>query len=427
MFKNSFRYWACQLGGWGGWALLNVFIAYQFAAEKYLTPVPKRNLFFIAMAIDLVWCVLASHLLRSILKRANWMRFSLQKVLLVFLFGVVCSGLLAYYGSKYTGERSGNSFDKYERDENLVKAQKMEAELGIVNVDYFHGKNDPSIQKAIAKIKSNYGWARNENGEWEYTEMRKGREFWGIVFTMILFSLWLLIYFVWHYINKNRNDQLDKLKLESTVKELQLKTIKSHINPHFIFNSLNSIRALVDENPQRARKAITELSNILRSSMQAEKMETVTLERELDIVSDYLALEQMRFEERLKIEMDIDENTLSQPIPPMMLQTLVENAIKHGISKQISGGVVRVVSQFKGAHHELIVQNTGQLNGVINSDGFGIRSTEDRLNLLYQGKAGFSIQNIDGNMVESKIIMPLASNLQLSTITDRKKLSGSKL
>ncbi len=144
----------------------------------------------------------------------------------------------------------------------------------------------------------------------------------------------MLIYIVYHYVEKNRNDQLDRLKLETTVKELELKTIKSHINPHFIFNSLNSIRALVDENPKRARRAITELSNILRSSMQAEKSETVTLERELDIVKDYLALEQMRFEERLKIEFDIDEDTLQQQVPPMMLQTLVENAIKHGISKQ---------------------------------------------------------------------------------------------
>ena len=115
--------------------------------------------------------------------------------------------------------------------------------------------------------------------------------------------------------------------MEALVKSLELNTIKAHINPHFIFNALNSIRALIDENPQRARNAITELSNILRSSMQTEKMETVPFERELNIVKDYLALENMRFEDRLKVEYDIDEDTLNQPVPPMMLQTLVENAI----------------------------------------------------------------------------------------------------
>jgi len=226
-----------------------------------------------------------------------------------------------------------------------------------------------------------------------------------------LILVWNLIYFIYHYVESNRRQQLDTLRLEAVVKSLELKTIKSHINPHFIFNALNSIRALVDENPQRARTAITELSNILRSSMQAEKMETVPLQQELDIVKDYLALEHMRFEERLQIEMNIDENTLSQPVPPMMLQTLVENAIKHGISKQINGGMIRIISDFKNGHHELVVQNSGKLNGHKgnNDEGFGIKSTQDRLNLLYQGKANFEIHDIEGSMVESKIIMPVSS------------------
>jgi len=227
----------------------------------------------------------------------------------------------------------------------------------------------------------------------------------------ILF-IWNLIYYAYHYIERNRRNEMATLKLQTVVKELELKTIKSHINPHFIFNALNSIRALVDENPERARTAITELSNILRSSMQAEKLETVSLEKELNIVEDYLALEQMRFEERLKIEMNIDEDTLNQPVPPMMLQTLVENAIKHGISKKMSGGVIRIISDFKNGNHELIVQNTGQLNGQLNKEGFGIQSTQDRLNLLYHGKATFTLKNLDNDMVQSTVIMPTV-NLKL--------------
>ena len=101
-----------------------------------------------------------------------------------------------------------------------------------------------------------------------------------------LLFIWNLIYYTYHFIERNRRQEVDTLKLQSVVKELELKTIKSHINPHFIFNALNSIRAMVDENPSRARTAITELSNILRSSMQAEKLETVPLERELNIVKD---------------------------------------------------------------------------------------------------------------------------------------------
>jgi LytS/YehU family sensor histidine kinase len=232
----------------------------------------------------------------------------------------------------------------------------------------------------------------------------------------LLFFIWSLIYFVYHYVSKSRKQQLDTLQLESLVKELELQTIKAHINPHFIFNSLNSIRALVDENPERARRAITELSNILRSSMQADKSEAVSMARELDIVKDYLALENMRFEDRLSIEYNIDEDTLTLPVPPMMLQTLVENAIKHGISKQIHGGVVRIVSIMKDGFHELTVQNTGYLNGHINNEarpddstgkGFGLSSTTNRLHLLYGNKAKFEIKQSTPSLVEARVQIPV--------------------
>jgi len=226
---------------------------------------------------------------------------------------------------------------------------------------------------------------------------------------MWLLLVWNMIYFIYHYVENGRKQKLDTIRLESMVKSLELQTIKSHINPHFIFNALNSIRALVDENPQRARRAITELSNILRSSMQTEKLETVPLEQELNIVRDYLALEQMRFEERLHIKMDIDESTLDLPVPPMMLQTLVENAIKHGISKQISGGTIEIQSTLHNNLHKLIVRNSGKLNGSdpVHKTGFGIRSTHDRLSLLYQGKADFQINEAGNGMVESIISMPV--------------------
>jgi two-component system, LytTR family, sensor kinase len=253
---------------------------------------------------------------------------------------------------------------------------------------------------------------RNVDGEILYA---KGYTYWyatwllvlnNALLYLLLFFIWNLIYFVYHYVEKSRKQQLDTLHLEALVRDLELKTIKAHINPHFIFNSLNSIRALVDENPQRARAAITELSNILRNSMQAEKLQTVTFEKELGIVKDYLALENMRFEDRLRVEYQIDEDTLDQPVPPMMLQTLVENAIKHGISKQISGGIVRIVSDFKGNFHELLVQNTGHLNGGANHEGFGLSSTNDRLNLLYGDKAKFQIKQLTPSLVEAKVLIP---------------------
>lgn len=229
-----------------------------------------------------------------------------------------------------------------------------------------------------------------------------------IFFAFVYLFMWNCIYFIYHYIQKNRKQQLDTLKLEALVKELELKTIKSHINPHFIFNALNSIRALIDENPERARTAITELSNILRSSMQAEKSETVSLRKELNIVKDYLALEHIRFEDRLQVVYEVDEDTLDLPVPPMMLQTLVENAIKHGISKQMDGGIVKITSAFHEEYHQLTIENTGFLNGSINVDGFGLASTQNRLQLMFGEKAHFQITEIRNNMVEAKIQIPVS-------------------
>ena len=405
MRRSNIRYWICQLLGWGGWTLINIFFANLFAHDVYLEPTQKRRVFYAAMFIEFCWAILATHFLRLGLKKLQWMRLPIEKVLMVFIAGVCVTGLLEYYAARGTAILTKNSLVEYERNENFQKAVQKEKNL---NLEAQHSSStDPYHIQAVSNIKKSTGWFRDKSGNWQYEDQRRGRFWWDIIFTFLLVALWLLLYMVWHYLEKNRNDQVDRLTLEKTVKELEVKTIKSHINPHFIFNSLNSIRALVDENPERARKAITELSNILRSSMQVEKMETVPLEKELDIVKDYLALEHMRFEERLKIEMDIDEDTLQQPVPPMMLQTLVENAIKHGISKNIKGGTVRVISHFRNDEHELIVQNSGHLNGERNENGFGIKSTEDRLRFLYFGKAHFEIINLDGDMVQSKVTMPV--------------------
>lgn len=406
MRKSNVRYWLCQITGWGVWGLIIVYFNFVVWGDRLREQGgQKENL--ISLAIFLLFGILATHILRFILKKTNWLKFTINRIVLLSVVSVGATGVFLHYGSDYIEKHSGYSYEQFVINKRLDKAKKMEAQFGLDSLTYYKDKaytTDSSIQKGISEIKKTTGWSRNKQGEW-VREVRS--DVVGIYYNTLLIAIWMLIYIVYHYVEKNRNSELDRLKLETTVKELELKTIKSHINPHFIFNSLNSIRALVDENPKRARRAITELSNILRSSMQAEKSETVTLERELDIVKDYLALEQMRFEERLKIELEIDEDTLQQQVPPMMLQTLVENAIKHGISKQIKGGVVRVIAAFNDNDLELLVQNTGQLSATPNGDGFGIKSTQDRLNLMYQGKAVFSIRNLGTAMVESKVTIPV--------------------
>ena len=408
MAKMKLRYWLCQLLGWGVWGIIIIYFNLVVFADRFEEQGGKKE-FLISLLAFLVFGILSTHVLRTIITKTNWLKYSFNNIFILFVAGVGASGMLLFLGEKAWDNYSPYSQERFIREQRLDKAKKIEESAGLNKIPYYSNSKlvtDTARLKVISEIKKNTWWHRNKSGNWKYENKA---ELLGLYQNLLLVALWMLIYIVYHYVQRNRNDQMDRLRLESTVKELELKTIKSHINPHFIFNSLNSIRALVDENPSRARRAVTELSNILRSSMQAEKLETVSLEKELGIVSDYLALEHMRFEERLKVEMDIDEDTLGQQIPPMMLQTLVENAIKHGISKKIAGGFVKIISDFKDDHHELIVQNTGQLNGDINKDGFGIQSTEDRLNLLYHGKASFQIKNLNDNVVESKVILPVNS------------------
>lgn len=344
MFKRISKYWWCQLLGWSAYFVINIFFAYSFAGDVETS--------YVINLLLIIGCgLLATHVFRSILVRVNWFQYSYEGQMLLFFTLTISSGVVLYIEYVIIGNLFRNSW---------------------------HQKafTDPKMVNDLLSI-------------------------------FLITGIWWLIYFVWHYIERSGNAQVDKLKLESTVKELELKTIKAQLNPHFIFNALNSIRALVDENPKRARTAITELSNILRSSMQVDKAETVSLQNELNIVKDYLALETIRFEERLQVRYNIDHETLVLPIPPMMLQTLVENAIKHGISRIITGGTVIISSHVKNMQHEITVKNTGQIREEETGHGFGLQSTRQRLSLLYGNKASFDIYNTNDETVEAKVLMPL--------------------
>ena len=222
----------------------------------------------------------------------------------------------------------------------------------------------------------------------------------------VIFVFWSLIYFGFHFFDNYKKTEIQNLKLEANSKEVELNKLKSQLNPHFMFNSMNSIRALVDEDPKKAKVAITQLSNILRNTLMMHKNKFISLEEELVLVKDYLELEHIRFEERLNFKFDIDPNTLSLNIPPMMIQTLVENGIKHGISKYQEGGQITILSRKIDSDFKIEIINTGQLMENSKSDsGFGIANTTNRLELLFGKKALFTLKNLDDKNVISEIFI----------------------
>ena len=227
-----------------------------------------------------------------------------------------------------------------------------------------------------------------------------------ILSLVLIFIIWSVIYFGFHFFDNYKKTEIQNLRLEATSKEVELNKLKSQLNPHFMFNSMNSIRALVDEDPKKAKIAITQLSNILRNTLMMNKNKYITLEDELALVKDYLELEHVRFEERLTFNFDIDPQTLALNIPPMMIQTLVENGIKHGISKYPEGGSISIVSLKTGSDFKIEIINTGQLGDITKTDsGFGVANTTNRLELLFGKKASFSLKNLDEKNVISEIII----------------------
>jgi sensor histidine kinase YesM len=227
-----------------------------------------------------------------------------------------------------------------------------------------------------------------------------------IVSINFVFIVWSLIYFLIHYIKNYRLSEIENLRWQASVVEIELNKLKSQLNPHFIFNSMNSIRALVDEDPSKSKEAITQLSNILRNTLLMGKKRLIPFSEEMLLVKDYLNLETTRFEERLTTKYDIDATALDYEIPPMLLQTIVENGIKHGISKLPEGGEISINAKVTDDKMQIEVINCGQLSSQKSETGFGIINTKQRLHLIFGDKASLLLTNYDSKKVLTKIILP---------------------
>lgn len=363
MFIGKKLYWRFQIVGWLGFFLFQYFLlSYQGGVRH----TPQPNMFLTHALCPAIIGFFVSHIIRIFTLRLNILAKKLLSQIFWFVAFVIISSFISSVLEVF--------FLKF-----------LNTELPMA-VEHFE---NGSYIKMITLVVSN-----------------------GIIWCLYYF-IWSTLYLMYHYIIMNRKQEIDTLKLKTHVKELELKTIKTHINPHFIFNALNGIRAMVDENPQRAREAITELSNILRSSINIDKWETVPLTDELNIIKDYLALEQMRFEDRLMVTYDISDDTTGQHIPPMILQMLVENAIKHGISKEINGGLVKITSNLSENFLVLTVENSGRLEEQKHNGGFGIKSINERLKLMYADSAHFQITQSAQNIVTATLKLPLSNKTDL--------------
>lgn len=323
-------YWLAQLIGWFSYSGLIVFSVYNNDANKIDT------LFLLNVFVAIAAGISVTHLQRTFYIKMGWLGMRLPPLIPRLLIASIVSSILIAAidnGSDYL--------------------------TGLIEPD----QSTFSISRMVVNVLA--------------------------ILVLVLF--WNALYFTFHFFQKSRKQEISNLELEASNKESELKNLRSQLNPHFLFNSLNSIRALIDEEPKKAKMSITTLSNLLRQSLVLGRENLVALESEIDLAKSYLELEKIRFEERLEVEWILTPGLESFQIPPFSLQMMVENAIKHGISNLKDGGSVKISALETDNEIIIIVENSGTLKGIVDL-GVGIQNIKQRLALQYGNGAEFSLR-----------------------------------
>lgn len=340
-------YWLCQLIGWGG------LLAF------WLTPLPLRNVSIrhevIFALLDTTSGVALTHLLRiaflyHLLRPRSWSALLFRIVPWLVIAALAQAGLLFSFVS---GIPSPEALDHIYSGESSL----------LIYVDL-------------------------------------------LTLTTPLFLIWSGFYFGLRYYRQYQTAQLDRLRLDAAVKESELRALKAQLNPHFLFNSLNSLRALIPQNLTAPRETLTLLADLLRASLNSGHEETIPLGRELETVDHYITLEQLRFEHRLTIQRTVDPAALAWPVPPFLVQTLIENAVKFGISTREPGGQITLEAAVRAGHLHLRIFNPGTIDGASASTGLGLKNARARLALLFGPAARLTLTQAAPDLVVAELVLP---------------------
>lgn len=341
-------YWKCQLVGWSAAGLYWGYTGYLAGNFSFVLAVVH----FIG---DLAMYILLTHLFRNLSLKHQWHRLSTGKLLIRLIPAILILGL----------------------DFMLITISKT----------YFVRT---FFDTGFAETYHNYFVA-----QWLTI----------LVTGVRLMAIWLLAYYLYHFAQREITATKESARLALIAKDAQLDNLTAQLNPHFFFNSLNNIKALVLSDPQSARRAIDLLSELLRTSLY--KRDTlISLKDEVGLVNDYLELEKIRFEKRLQTKISIEDRLLQIPVLPLSIQTLVENAIKHGISTRKDGGSISVNISEENGILTTSVQNSGTLKNR-GSWGLGLKNLSDRLSLQFSGRASFELACEDQQNVIATIKTPV--------------------
>jgi two-component system LytT family sensor kinase len=237
------------------------------------------------------------------------------------------------------------------------------------------------------------------------------RMYWLHYVVLYLVMYWLVVFgqLGWHYYHRYREREVETAQLQRELIEARLEALRMQLNPHFLFNTLHAISALIHERPEAADRVVARLSELLRLSLDQTKPQEVPLSEELAFLDRYLEIEQTRFAERLKIEKEIATDVQEALVPYLILQPLVENAIRHGIEPREDIGLVRISACRRDGRLELRIRDNG--NGLpgkepFTQEGIGLSNTRSRLRHLYGERCRLELATVPGGGLEARVEVP---------------------
>lgn len=308
--------------------------------------------------------------------------YILLEGLLIFSSGIIISTLLRYYLKKHIKLNETKKINYVKIIIAFFISSLAFSSLMFVAIPIYSNYHDKPLEVNSAFILSQ------------------------IINSLFFFFFWIILYFVIKLILRYNQNNVERLKLKTSLRESQLNTLKGQINPHFMFNSLNNIRGLMLEDVEKSRDMITRLSEMLRYSLTKNNLDKIALSEELEMVENYIELSKIQFENRLIFNQKVDSKILNCEIPPMLIQMLIENAIKHGISNLPNGGEVSLSINKEETDLIIEVKNTGKLITDKTSTKVGIENIKKRLHLMYREKSEFSLTEKDENVI-ARITIPL--------------------
>jgi anti-sigma regulatory factor (Ser/Thr protein kinase) len=349
-------YWACQLIGWG------LYGSSQVSNAIATLPLPFERI-VLEIALLNLGAIGLTQLLRKFMLRRGWKKLSLRQLLPRSVLASVLLGLLVGAAMHFMAVAP------------LWGLETIQDKEVIETLPPFLVAMDPLTLRTV-------NWS-------------------------LIFFIWIALYMGITSVRDRHAAELRQSELSRALQSAELKLLKSQLNPHFLFNSLNSVRALIAEDPARARDAVTQLAGLLRYTLRSDHDELVTLERELKTVGDYLALESLRLGDRMRVELDIATGTQEIRIPVMLLQTVVENAIKHGIAELPGGGVLRISATVRDRALHVDVSNPRPKNPTPREQpGSGLYNAAERLRLLFGSRATLELDLSQSDLAVARIRVP---------------------